>query len=294
MVPTPTLIRRVETADGELLFSGGSGQQRAVSEATAFLMSNMLAEVINAGTATAARRAGFTLPAAGKTGTTNEYRDAWFVGYTPTLVTGVWVGYDMPRTIIANGYAAQLAVPIWGRFMKAATRGEKPAWFKAPPMVTSVTICRLSGKLATDSCRYVARLDADGFVSMESQAYTEFFVRGTEPSTYCTGHGESESADWRFASAIGRSEPRAVVGTSGVETRPAVVTGGSAPAPAADVALPSSPAPPNVGAAATPADTPAQTEAPPTATPAQRRGFWSRVFRRGQETSQPTTQQPSP
>jgi membrane peptidoglycan carboxypeptidase len=64
------------------------------------------------------RREGFTLPAAGKTGTTNDYRDAWFVGYTPKVVTGVWVGYDTPRTIISNGYAAELAVPIWARFMK--------------------------------------------------------------------------------------------------------------------------------------------------------------------------------
>ena len=70
---------------------------RAVSEATAFLMSSMLADVINAGTAYRARQAGFTLPAAGKTGTTNDYVDAWFVGYTPHLVTGVWVGFDQPH-----------------------------------------------------------------------------------------------------------------------------------------------------------------------------------------------------
>ena len=104
---------------------------RAISEQTAFLMSNMLADVINSGTAWTARRVGFTLPAAGKTGTTNDYRDAWFVGYTPKLVTGVWVGYDQPRTIISNGYAAELAVPIWGRFMKTATRNDKPEWFQA-------------------------------------------------------------------------------------------------------------------------------------------------------------------
>ena len=100
--------------------------QRAVSEATAFLMSTMLADVINAGHGVAgARSVGFTLPAAGKTGTTNDYHDAWFVGYTPKLVTGVWVGYDQPRTIIGSGYAAVLAVPMWGRFMTAATRKDQ-------------------------------------------------------------------------------------------------------------------------------------------------------------------------
>src|SRR5690348_7597644 len=124
----------------------------------------MMADVINAGTASTARAAGFTLPAGGKTGTTNDYHDAWFVGYTPKIVTGVWVGYDMPRTIIANGYAAELAVPIWARFMKSATRGDDPAWFKAPPDVTSATICRLSGALATDSCRDAVVYDDEGVV----------------------------------------------------------------------------------------------------------------------------------
>ena len=97
----------------------------AISETTAFLISTMMADVINAGTG--ARRAlGFTLPAAGKTGTTNEYRDAWFVGFTPSLVTGVWVGYDQPRTIMRNGFAGDVAVPMWAKYMKAATRGDKP------------------------------------------------------------------------------------------------------------------------------------------------------------------------
>jgi penicillin-binding protein 1A len=286
MLPTPTLIRRVETASGEVLFNGGSPQQRVVSEATAFLMSNMMAEVIAAGTATGVRRAGFTAPAAGKTGTTNDYHDAWFVGYTPKLVTGVWVGYDMPRTIIANGYAAELAVPIWGRFMKAATRNEKSEWFKSPATVKTATICRLSGKLATDSCRYVATVDRDGYTSMESMAYTEYFVRGTEPSTYCNYHKEYESVGWQWASTIGRDEPRAASPTTGSAPQPLstdgnvarpVSTGGSEPQPAA--AAPPPGLAPAAGGATADARTPA--EPPPSATPTQRRGFWSRVFNRG-------------
>jgi penicillin-binding protein 1A len=291
MLPTPTLIRRVETADGEVLFNGGSPQQRVVSEATAFLMSNMMAEVITAGTATGVRRAGFTLPAAGKTGTTNDYHDAWFVGYTPRIVTGVWVGYDMPRTIIANGYAAQLAVPIWGRFMKAATTKEKSEWFKAPPTVKTATICRLSGKLATDSCRHVATVDSDGYTSVESMAYTEFFVRGTEPGTYCDHHDEHESGGWRWASIFGRDEPRSAMPTTGSAPRPLstdgsvprpVSTGGSEPQTAAAAVEP-----PAAGATA---DAPSAAEQPPAATPAQRRGFWSRVFNRNQQSApQPST-----
>ena len=96
-------------------------------------MADMLADVIDHGTAWTARQLGFTLAAAGKTGTTNDFRDAWFIGFTPTLLAGVWVGYDQPRTIRANGYAADVAVPIWTDFMKAATRGEKSLWLKAPP-----------------------------------------------------------------------------------------------------------------------------------------------------------------
>ena len=115
-------------------------------------MAEMLADVVNSGTAWPARREGFMSPAAGKTGTTNDYHDAWFIGFTPHLTAGVWVGYDQPRTIIGRGYAAELAVPMWARFMKEATRNDKADWFSRPRGMTTARICRLSGKLATDSC----------------------------------------------------------------------------------------------------------------------------------------------
>ena len=98
----------------------------------------MLSDVVNYGTAWKARRVGFMLPAAGKTGTTNDYVDAWFVGYTPKLVAGVWIGFDQPRTIIGGGYAGEIAVPLWGRFMKAATRGDRPEWFTTPKGLVGV------------------------------------------------------------------------------------------------------------------------------------------------------------
>src|SRR5204863_2174904 len=111
MVAPPLLIRRVEDASGHVLFMSSGREERALTEATAFIMTSMMSDVINAGTAWQARRVGFTLPAAGKTGTTNDYRDAWLIGFTPHLVAGVWIGYDMPRTIIANGYAGDPAAP---------------------------------------------------------------------------------------------------------------------------------------------------------------------------------------
>jgi penicillin-binding protein 1A len=249
MRPTPTLIRRVETTDGEVLFTGAQPAERAVSEATAFLMTSMLADVVNSGTAWPARRVGFTLPAAGKTGTTNDYHDAWFVGFTPKLVAGVWVGYDQPRTIMANGYAGELAVPMWGRFMKAATAKDEPEWFRAPSTVGSATICRLSGKLATGTCREQT-VDDEGNLTDRSLAYTEHFVRGTEPQEYCPLHGLHGTGSLaqlaRDAGAPGVTSP------SGAATSGAV-TGEPVQAP--------------------------QTEARPEQE--RRRGFWSRIFGRG-------------
>ena len=89
IVPDPLLISRVVDVNGQVLFTAAPSSHQALSPSTAFLMSTMLADVINSGTAWSARREGFTLPAAGKTGTTNDYHDAWFVGCTPKIVTGV-------------------------------------------------------------------------------------------------------------------------------------------------------------------------------------------------------------
>ena len=148
----------------------------------------MMADVVNAGTAYRARRIGFTLPAAGKTGTTNDFNDAWFVGFTPKLAAGVWVGFDQPHTILPNGFAGDIAVPLWASFMKSATAGDTPEWFNPPPGVTSATVCRLSGKLAADGCQDVEVVAKDGQLERRSMIYTEYFARGTQPTTYCELH----------------------------------------------------------------------------------------------------------
>jgi penicillin-binding protein 1A len=128
----PTLIRKVLDRDGLMLFESKEQPQQAIRPVTAYLMADMLRGVIDSGTAYGARQLGFTLPAGGKTGTTNDYKDAWFIGFTPSLVTGVWVGYDQPQTIRRNGYAAEIAVPMWTRYMKVATKGQKAVWFGQP------------------------------------------------------------------------------------------------------------------------------------------------------------------
>ena len=257
MVLLPTLVRRVETTDGEVLFTSEQTPQRAVSESTAYQLTTMMADVINAGTGAAARSVGFRLPAAGKTGTTNDYHDAWFVGFTPRLATGVWIGYDQPKTIIGRGYASVLAVPLWARFMANATRKDSPEWFTMPATVTSATICRLSGKLATDACHEAVTPDEAGNLTKGSLAYTEYFAQGTEPTESCPIH---------------RRLPGGVLGALA-----ALVGGPSKPAEPSQ-AVSSQPPPARVAEVS-----PAPTKAEPPPEAPRKRGFWSRVFGVGKE-----------
>jgi 1A family penicillin-binding protein len=249
----PVFIRRVEDVDGKLLYRDPGRAQRVLSESSAFLMSSMLADVIASGTAYKVRQMGFTLPAAGKTGTTNDYVDAWFVGYTPHLVTGVWVGFDQPKTIIANGYAADLAVPIWGAFMKTATRGDKPDWFARPANVIGVNVCRLSGQLPNAGCGRVVTVSDDGTPTTRSMIYTDYFVRGRQPTTLCPLHPLPNG----FATTIS-------AGAQPLSTPPLVE-------PATPVSTIHA-APPASRKTAPP---------PPAQQPKKKRGFWSRLFGRG-------------
>lgn len=269
MFTPPALIRRVDDSAGHVLYMSSTHEDRVLSEATAFIMTSMMSDVINGGTAWQARRVGFTLPAAGKTGTTNDYRDAWFVGFTPHLVTGVWIGYDMPRTIIANGYAGELAVPLWGRFMTAATRNDKPDRFTMPSTVVPVTICRLSGELPTEGCESAVMFDRDGNPTDRSMLYTEYFVRGTEPTAYCPLH----SGDFDVVATSGNSRfGSAVAATSGTAT-PQL-------APADHLHDPANPkVDAHVGDNAAPAAAPASSAPDPDSQP-RKRGFWGRIFRR--------------
>ena len=261
LVPKPLLIRRVEDQDGRLLFENHETTTRAISDVTAFLMSTMMADVINAGTGARARRLGFTLPAAGKTGTTNDFNDAWFVGYTPHLAAGVWVGFDQPHTIVPNGFAADIAVPAWATFMKAATKNDKPEWLLPPPGITTATVCRISGKLATEGCQDVEVVTKDDRIEHRSMIYTEYFARGTEPTSYCDLH-PTHGILTKIAAALGAETPSpARVDETGTPT-PTATSGASAP----------------TGAVVT--EAPEMTPSPPVK---KKRGFWSRVFGLGKD-----------
>jgi len=138
---------------------------------TTFLVTNMMRSVINEGTGAAVRGAGFTLDAAGKTGTTNDLRDAWFVGFTPELLTVVWVGFDDNQPLGLSG--SQAALPIWSEFMTRALAGHANVPFDPPENVSFVQIDPDTGKLAQPTC---------------PRTISEGFIVGTEPSQTCDLH----------------------------------------------------------------------------------------------------------
>jgi penicillin-binding protein 1B len=145
---------------------------RTVARAdTTFLVTNMMRSVINEGTGAGARAAGFALDAAGKSGTTNDLRDAWFVGFTPELLTVVWVGMDDNQPLGLSG--TQAALPIWTSFMMRALAGRPNASFEPPEGIVFVDIDRDTGKVAVSACPRV---------------FHESFLAGTEPTEACSLH----------------------------------------------------------------------------------------------------------
>ena len=148
----PVIIRRIEDSEGHVLFRANEQGRRVFSESTAYLMASMLSDVVNHGTGYGARQNGFSLPAGGKTGSTDDHADAWFVGFTPRLAAGVWMGFDRPQPIMRRGFASVVAVPAWAGFMKAATLGNKADWVTAPTGISRIRRCKESGGLATEYC----------------------------------------------------------------------------------------------------------------------------------------------
>ncbi len=115
----PRDLVRVVDADGSTALATTPETERVLSPAVSFQMVSMLSDVVERGTGTAARRLGVQGPVGGKTGTTDDFKDAWFVGFSSSMVVGVWVGFDQPRTIASDGYGARMALPIWADFMRA-------------------------------------------------------------------------------------------------------------------------------------------------------------------------------
>ncbi|HEX6216348.1 MAG TPA: PBP1A family penicillin-binding protein [Vicinamibacterales bacterium] len=157
----PTFVRRIEDANGRVLYRGESVGRRVLSESTAFLMASMLSDVVNHGTGYSARQNGFMLPAGGKTGTTDDHSDAWFIGFTPKLAAGVWVGYDQPQPIGRRAFASVVAVPAWAHFMKDAMHSQKGDWVQRPAGISYIRRCRVTGGLATEYCELSGEVEND-------------------------------------------------------------------------------------------------------------------------------------
>ncbi len=168
----PVTVVAVADEKGRALEQHSRQPQRVVRPESAFIVTHMLRSVLNNGTAASARSMGFQADAAGKTGTTNDMRDAWFAGYTPDLLCVVWVGFDDNSPLNLSGSRA--ALPIWVEFMKGALAGTKAGKFPVPPDdVIFVDIDPETGRLATPSC---------------PKTFSEAFIAGTEPQEYCHGH----------------------------------------------------------------------------------------------------------
>ncbi|HUF63669.1 MAG TPA: transglycosylase domain-containing protein [Verrucomicrobiales bacterium] len=149
----PFLIRRIETRSGAAVYESGPLGYRVMAAGAAALADDSLREVMKSGTGAGARRLGWTAECGGKTGTTNDFRDAWFVGYTDRVTCGVWVGLDQPDRIIDSGYGSRLALPIWVDVLQAATgHGYETGPLPSGPPRRFERVCRLSGGFATRAC----------------------------------------------------------------------------------------------------------------------------------------------
>lgn len=148
------------------------GAKQVMSQEVAYLISDILSGVLRGGTATSAMyEAKFTRMGAGKTGTSNDWKDAWFVGYTPELATGIWIGFDSFKYSLGNNQVGgRIAAPIWGKYMVEALKTIKPTWYKKPNNIVNVNICTISGKLPSASCYSIK---------------SELFIRDKIPNEIC-------------------------------------------------------------------------------------------------------------
>ncbi len=172
----PRFINKVTDARGKVLYQARAANEYTINAGVAYLTLSLMNDVVDRGTAGSVRRRGFWLPAAGKTGTTNDSKDVWFVGMTPDLVAGVWLGFDQPKTITPNASGGQMAAPVWAEMMKVAyTERPQPAGWTPPSDLISMPIDKESGGIAVANCP-------------PESVRIEYFLPGTEPIENCPLH----------------------------------------------------------------------------------------------------------
>jgi 1A family penicillin-binding protein len=170
---SPHGILRVLDDTGDIAFEASADRRRVLPEDVAFQLVTLMTDVVDRGTGTAVRSWGVRFPVGGKTGTTNDFKDAWFVGYSTSLVVGVWVGFDQPARIREGGTGSQLALPIWAEFMRRASRIKRPREFLPPDGLRAVELCHVSYLRPVEGC----------------PIYTEYFKpEDAVPSAHCQIH----------------------------------------------------------------------------------------------------------
>jgi penicillin-binding protein 1A len=180
MKPEPMAILSVKDSSSKELESHSPKLTEAIPETTAYIVTYMMENVINRGTGKTIRDMGFVGPAAGKTGTTNDFTDVWFIGFTPKIVLGIWIGCDTKETLGKNMTGGYAAAPVWADIMMKVY-GNSDTEFAVPSNITFKKICTKSGLLANKNCPKT--VDAP-------------FVEGTEPSKNCNIHTDSATGSF--------------------------------------------------------------------------------------------------
>ncbi|HEX7050821.1 MAG TPA: PBP1A family penicillin-binding protein [Longimicrobiales bacterium] len=173
--PEPRIVTRVVNGEGRVVWRREPRVTEVLDPGIAFLMTDIMRDVVERGTATAVRDAGFRGPAAGKTGTSNDATDYWFIGFTPSRVAGIWIGYDLPRPILPGIAADAVAPGLWGRIMRRTVPVGEPEW--QPPSMVEMRRVDGAGGVYGPDCTL------DGLA--EDSIRTEYFLATTAPRGPC-------------------------------------------------------------------------------------------------------------
>jgi penicillin-binding protein 1A len=256
----PRFVTRVEGEDGRVLWEAEPSAPRHVLDAAvAYVITDALEDVLTRGTGTAVRDSGFRGPAAGKTGTTNDGADAWFVGYTPEVVAAVWTGFDRQRPIMDRATGGRLAAPVWARFMLRLYAGRPaPAAWPMPAGVVEGLVDPQTGLLLAQGCR-----------PWSGVAERDLFVQGAVPMTVCPSQGPVLTAQATPPAALPDYEEAVPPPEQAAEATPDVGASGVAPvdegaaSPSPAPSAPPSPPPPAEPATPSPSPQASASPVPP-------------------------------
>jgi penicillin-binding protein 1A len=215
----PNAILRVEDRSGKIVWQPTVRSVSVLDSAHAWLMTDALRDVVRHGTAVGSVGARINFPAGGKTGTTNDGFDVWFIGFTPDLVTGLWIGFDQPKKIKSNAQGGVLAAPAWTAMMREIyERRSPPAAWPRPAGLSALDIDKTTGYKATPFCP-------------KDVHYIESFIPGTEPTGFCPIHSPFGAVGGVMGGTAPTPESPSTAPAAGT-TRPIPPSTAPAPAPA--------------------------------------------------------------